>query len=212
MNAVAIQMPEYVKNENGQEYVKGSLKIIVPNSDLVIYVSQKFCSIVAYRGKKTKVVYDKQYNYRDMNARDAVMKTIKSNVDYYISVEESRYNREVENKRKTDEVKKNTKVGDIFFSEWGYEQTNICFYQVIAIKGATYTLREIKKERIEKGNTMTGVVVPLIGDFINDNPFNKRVVDGGFRHDSEFIEPLNYTVNEITGSRIYEQKNYTAYN
>ena len=206
----AIKNPEYVVNENNQEYISGSLKIIVPNSDLVIYVSKEFCTITAYRGKKKKALYHRGWGFMcaDLTKNH---EAIKSTVEYYISIEESRYKRILEDKAKTELVKKNTKVGDIFYSEWGNEQTNVSFYQVIAIKGATYTLRELKKERIEKGNTMTGVVVPLIGDFVNDNAFNKRVVDGGFRHDYEFLSPLEYTVNDITGSRIYEQRQYTAY-
>ncbi len=26
-------------------------------------------------------------------------------------------------------------LGDVFVSSWGYEQTNTCFYQVIALRG-----------------------------------------------------------------------------
>lgn len=40
-------------------------------------------------------------------------------------------------KKKAEKVNKyGVKVGDIFCSSWGYEQTNVDFYQVIALAGA----------------------------------------------------------------------------
>lgn len=38
-------------------------------------------------------------------------------------------------------------VGQIFYNSWGYDQTNIDFYQLVAIKGKTLTLREISQTR-----------------------------------------------------------------
>ena len=34
-------------------------------------------------------------------------------------------------------------VGDILYSSWGYDQTNVNFYQVIAVQGKQVTLREV---------------------------------------------------------------------
>lgn len=34
-------------------------------------------------------------------------------------------------------------VGDILYSSWGYEQSNVDFYQVVAVKGSMITVREI---------------------------------------------------------------------
>lgn len=204
--------PEYILNANGQLYVKGSMKVIVPNSNLIIYVSMAHGEVRSYRGIKTKAESVRQYNIRasDINA---VKEAMKSNVDYMISVEKSAYERDVEYKKATALVKKNTKVGDIFCSKWGSGQTNVCFYQVVEIKGATYSLRELKKERIEKGNTMTGVVVPLIGSFEGEQILKKRISDGCFKIESfERAYPLKYSINEITGSRVYDQQRYTAYN
>ncbi|EIE8009597.1 hypothetical protein LDW55_003780, partial [Escherichia coli] len=36
-------------------------------------------------------------------------------------------------------------VGDVFVSSWGYEQTNVNFYQVISVHGKkTVTVQEIR--------------------------------------------------------------------
>jgi len=47
-----------------------------------------------------------------------------------------------ENKIKSNEPKNELgiKVGDIFYMSWGYEQTNLDFFQVIALKGKTQVI------------------------------------------------------------------------
>lgn len=44
----------------------------------------------------------------------------------------------------------NVKVGDLFYTSWGYEQTNINFFQIIALKGKSSALvREVHPEILE---------------------------------------------------------------
>lgn len=40
-------------------------------------------------------------------------------------------------------------VGQILYSSWGYDQTNIDFYQITAIKGKMVTLQRIGRKRVE---------------------------------------------------------------
>jgi hypothetical protein len=41
-------------------------------------------------------------------------------------------------------------VGDVFVSSWGYEQTNVTFYQVLSVHGKkTVTVREIRNIPIQ---------------------------------------------------------------
>lgn len=57
---------------------------------------------------------------------------------------------------KTNNTKKSIKnylsveVGDIFYSSWGYEQTNVDFFQVIALKGTTQVIIREVNLAIEK--------------------------------------------------------------
>lgn len=58
---------------------------------------------------------------------------------------------------KTQENEYGIKVGDIFYMSWGYEQTNIDFFQVVALKGKTQVvikevvLREKTKDYMSHG-------------------------------------------------------------
>lgn len=51
------------------------------------------------------------------------------------------------------------KVGDIFVSSWGYDQTNIDFYKVLVVKNKTAILGEIGQKR-EYTGYMNGRCVP----------------------------------------------------
>lgn len=45
------------------------------------------------------------------------------------------------------------KVGDIFYTSWGYEQTNVDFFQVVALKGKTQVvIKEVSLEPEEIDN------------------------------------------------------------
>lgn len=59
-------------------------------------------------------------------------------------------------------------VGDVLESSWGYEQTNVDFYQVIRATPKTVVLRPISAHR-ELGETFGHYsVVPNIDQFIGD--------------------------------------------
>jgi hypothetical protein len=67
------------------------------------------------------------------------------------------------------------KEGDIYVASWGWEQTNIDAYQVIAKKGATVTLREIAVASVEGSESfMSDRVIPVKNEFIGGE-FKKRI-------------------------------------
>ena len=62
--------------------------------------------------------------------------------------------------RSSEEFRRSLRVGDILYSSWGWEQTNIDFYQVIAIRGSAVDLRQLDQRTTEDGY-MCGTTVPL---------------------------------------------------
>ena len=76
--------------------------------------------------------------------------------------------------RKADRSKPHSlKVGDILVSSWGYDQTNIDFYEVVEVKGtATVIIREIAQEREQTGWEQYKAV-PVPGSYIGE-PLVKR--------------------------------------
>ena len=62
--------------------------------------------------------------------------------------------------RSSEEFRRSLRVGDILYSSWGWEQTNIDFYQVIAIRGSAVDLRQLD-QRTTEDSYMCGTTVPL---------------------------------------------------
>jgi hypothetical protein len=65
-------------------------------------------------------------------------------------------------------------VGEILVYSWGYEQTNIDFYQVVSVTSKTVMIREIKSEATQNTpagipNSMTAREIPIIDTFIGDS-------------------------------------------
>lgn len=67
------------------------------------------------------------------------------------------------------EILHNIKIGEIFYNSWGYEQTNIDFYQVVAVAKKSIKLRQIaaiKTPDAEYGDR--GTSMPDVGNFISE--------------------------------------------
>ncbi|WP_424196631.1 hypothetical protein ACMYR3_17055 (plasmid) [Ampullimonas aquatilis] len=65
-------------------------------------------------------------------------------------------------------------VGDVMVCSWGYEQTNINYYQVTRLVGAcSVEIRAIARQATEQRD-MSGECTPLIDEFIGE-PMVKRV-------------------------------------
>jgi len=66
------------------------------------------------------------------------------------------------------------KIGDILDCHWGYEQSNVDFYQVIALAGQrSVTIQQIASEK-EYNQWAAGRCVPVPGQFIGE-PMKKQV-------------------------------------
>jgi hypothetical protein len=59
------------------------------------------------------------------------------------------------------------KAGDIFYSSWGYDQTNVDYYQVIGVtpSGKSVRIRRIGQEIIEHGRGVDRVA-PVVDYFV----------------------------------------------
>jgi hypothetical protein len=87
------------------------------------------------------------------------------------------------------EPKHNIKAGDIFYNSWGYEQTNIDFYQVVSTTAKTITLRKIKGTSNDYDSYhMTGSKMPAKDSFCNAELIRKTpyLLGGEWRINFEY--------------------------
>ena len=66
------------------------------------------------------------------------------------------------------------KLGDIVYESWGYEQTNIDFYQIVEVKKSSVVIRALKQNTVETG-FMCGHTVALKDEFSTEQTHFKVV-------------------------------------
>lgn len=70
----------------------------------------------------------------------------------------------------------NRQIGDIFYSSWGYGQTNVDFFQVIELVGKkSVLLKEIKAIITDNHSEHSGKVKPLKDEFFSEEIIKKRI-------------------------------------
>jgi hypothetical protein len=189
---------------NREFYIpKGALKVAhkavaaeVYLTDLISAKSGKFIAM-GFFGKAQKPTF--HYSFPTAEKRAAYV------IKWFASCVESV---ERKAKRKAEEKAKlaqghSLQVGHILVSSWGYEQTNVSFYQVVELVGKqSVKLRSVGKNNTDFGwaGHDTGHAIPAIDEFCGE-AFIKRVKDNGVR-----IESFEY-------ARLWEGKpvGWTAY-
>lgn len=101
------------------------------------------------------------------------------------------------------------KKGDIFVSNWGYDQTNIEFYQVVEKKDKTLIIREIAKKKNYDNASMTGTCLPIKNQFIG-KPLLKKVSSNILESDMPrpAIRFSSYKTADVWDG---EEKEYSCY-
>lgn len=147
---------------------KGSAKVSLKSGAAVVYVSGgdggKRPSAVAYIGNSGKPAWN--YSFRDEARRAAYVSS------WLASMEASKKARDARAaERKANLAKPHAlKVGDVLSGSWGYDQTNVEFWEVTKLVGKRMVeIRELACESVETGY-MSGNSVPLPGSYTSKEP------------------------------------------
>jgi len=65
-------------------------------------------------------------------------------------------------------------IDTVYVSRWGYDQTNVEFFQVVAATPKTILLREIAQRAVRHIGNMSECVEPLPGEFVGA-PFRRKI-------------------------------------
>jgi len=155
-----------------REFYTTGMEKVVEDKDLKIevYFSNKNDTLVGmyFTGRKAKP--DKYLRFKTNEERLQYTNKFIEDAQYLKNLKDER---KIAKKEAQEKLLKSIKVGDVFVSSWGYEQTNINFYQVIDIKGKTVTFREIAKD-VEEDGYMSGKARAVKNNFIGD-AFKKQI-------------------------------------
>ncbi len=138
-----------------------SIKISDKNSDAVAYIyvnnSGSPCAAVFW-GKRSRPEWD--YHFASEDKRTASI--VKS-----FSLRQQATDRKATAAKKRQAATRGVEVGHILYTSWGYEQTNINYYEVTALKGEkTAEVRKIGTKNAGEPGGRTGYCVPDIGNYL----------------------------------------------
>ena len=179
------------QTEREKAEVIGNLKVLKEGNE-------DRCYLKIWRGKATKPMCN--YYFKSMELRE---KYIKDAI-------------EGENKRQTEKEKRNlarkgspeqldqVKPGTIFCSSWGYDQTNIDFYQVISVKGQFAVIREIGQIMLEQTGFMSENVI-ADPDSFKGEPMKKKIQ---FSQGKPYLTLNSYSCCGLWDGRSKNQSHY----
>lgn len=128
----------------------------------------RFC-VQAYSGKRGTPDLYQAYSTRYQ--RDKALNSWKDGLVRRAEEEKQKRNRRVL-------AENPVRFGDIFVASWGYDQTNVNFYQVIKVRGSMVDLREIGHQVVTgTGGNMSANVTAVPNEFLRDasKTITKRV-------------------------------------
>jgi tRNA(Ile2) C34 agmatinyltransferase TiaS len=149
-------------------------------ADAVAYlkVHDGFAVALGFGGKRQRP----DFNYRfASNSRATGEEQARAYVEKYFDGQREAARVKAERRKEQREFTTSLVEGDILYTSWGYEQTNVEWFQVLEVKpsGKTVVIREICGENVEDVGWMCGYAMPLKGRFVKDSePVTKRVRKG----------------------------------
>lgn len=196
---------------NTQRYIPEGYELSWDDKDLgiqVYYKNTPCISAICFVGRAVNPTW--HYRFKDGQQRiNEVTRTFKN------VAERAEY--KAARKAKAAEASANhgVKVGDVFRSSWGYDQTNVDYYQVVAVGNKTATFCKIA-QLSESDGFLQGNCVPAPNQFIG-KPF-KKLIQKSSTESSAYIKIYSFAnaykiepVAVVADKPIYESSHWTAY-
>lgn len=195
--------------KNTQRYIPEGYELSWDDQDLGIQVYYKevpYCAAICFVGRAINPTW--RYRFKNAEQRNSEVVSTFKRVSERAAYKAAK-------KAEIASIKHDVKVGDIFQSLWGYDQTNIDHYEVVAVAGKTATIRPIRS-LVDSDGYLQGNCVPSPGSFKGE-AFKKLI-----QYTSATSEPhfrLNSFSNAwrikpvavISGKPIFSESHWTAY-
>ena len=146
-------------------------KIQYPEIKYIVYTWEKDKKfyVKVFGGRRTKADSYNMYNDSDVR-QNSINLSMKEKYGIAAAEKERKINKKIKETKAFEEVK----VGDIFYTSWGYDQTNIEFYKLMKLKGKTGTFQGLSLETVPGSEGyMSSQVIP--GDKFTTKPFTSRI-------------------------------------
>jgi hypothetical protein len=193
----------YIKPHRSHYIPKGATRYADKLSSAVVYAYSNAAGmplLIGFHGKAQKP--DFHYRYANEERRTAKAKA-------HFEAIRAREAYAIEQRAKRNAEGHELKVGSILRSSWGYDQTNVDFYQVTKLIGAKMVeIQQIAGEGFET-LAMQGETAPMVGSF-KGKPMRKRA-----QGDTVKIESYAYArlmkPKLVGGVPTYESSRFSSY-
>ena len=151
-------------------------KIVKFDGAVEVYIMEDGPKYVAkgFKGKAAKSAF--YYNFKTAERMNAYVE--KFFADYERALE-YKAERKAEVKAAKSKAAEEIKVGDIYSSSWGYDQTNVDFYKVLEVKKASAVIVKVGSETVSDRGSCTDVVA--VPEVETGEPMLKRIGEYGFK-------------------------------
>lgn len=196
---------------NTQRHIPEGYELSWDDQDLgiqVYYKNTPCISAICFVGRAINPTW--HYRFKDGQQRiNEVTRTFKN------VAERAEYKAARKAKAAEAQANHGVKVGDVFRSSWGYDQTNVDYYQVVAVGKKTATFCKIA-QLSESDGFLQGNCVPAPNQFIG-KPF-KKLIQKSSTESSAYIKIYSFVnaykiepVAVVADKPIYESSHWTAY-
>ena len=186
----------YLKLEAQREILhKGEIRVDAPDlsSVLYLYMLNDEYYYTAFLGRKTHAEYYRHFKINELRIATA------------IEFMKEHMVRAANNGAKPRALE----VGDVLRASWGYEQTNIDYFLVQALKGKTQVIvTEIGSDIIQTGD-MQGQCIPDPKTLKGESMLRKA--DGECVKINDCVRARKMTPKIVAGARIYNSSSYSSY-
>lgn len=164
--------------------------ISIPEYKIDVFYSTERKSAIMYHTKRNATYFAHRFH-----TVEQMMQHIKESVEYVSKREQDELDRlsaiaEISTKKDAFDY---FKVGDIVTNEWGWEQTNVNFFQVIKITKKRIVVKEINKIVAEVTGDMSNTLLPVAGEFKTLNGYEFTLS----------VQPVSETEASLKGGEKY---------
>lgn len=194
----------YFKPQRSHYIPAGAVKVQHKGSSAVAYLYQAKsgqAAAVVFAGRRQKP--DWKYRFGSPEGR------AKRIGEYFAAVEAQEAARA---KRKAEQAARGrgVAVGDILSAVWGYDQTNIDYFEIVGLIGKSMVeIRAIGAES-EETDWMQGKSVPVPGKYIGE-VMRKVAKNGSVKIDDVRSASVIEPIAKIGGKAVYGASHWTSY-
>lgn len=164
----------YIPKQFKLHIFKYELGIDIYVYDRVVAGRTQYCA-TGWNGKRQEKPVLYAFFYTEKAREVAVTHLIQATAQHKVASQE---------RRQSQNVAHTFAVGDILSGSWGYEQTNVEFYQVVEVPSANYVMiRELAHVSSGETGYMTGTCMPDPGNYVGE-AIRRKVNQGSVKINS----------------------------